>query len=136
MIVVDTNILIYLMLEGPFKEKADEVAKKDNDWIVPKLWRSEFGNVLNLYYKKQLLTHTQTLDILEKALRLLLKKERAVDNYRALILALDSGCTYYDCEYIQLAYQYNVPLITQDKKLLEVFPKIAISMDHFLSGKS
>jgi predicted nucleic acid-binding protein len=39
-----------------------------------------------------------------------------------------SRCSAYDCEYAALAYDLNIPLITEDRGLLEAFPDIACDM--------
>ncbi len=45
MIVVDANIVIYLVYETSFSPMARLVFERDPDWIVPELWEAE---VLNL----------------------------------------------------------------------------------------
>jgi predicted nucleic acid-binding protein len=136
MIVVDNNILVYFILRGPFEKKADQVFICDNDWIMPRLWRSEFGNVISIYHKQNLITRENAKSVWNRAIEILETKEFSVDGSRTLLLALESGCTYYDCEYVQLALQFDVPLITEDKKILKAFPDVAVSMDNFINGKS
>jgi predicted nucleic acid-binding protein len=46
MIVVDTNVLVYLLLPTPHAAQADAILLKDPDWIAPALIHSEFRNVL------------------------------------------------------------------------------------------
>ena len=46
MIVVDTNILAYLIIRGSQSSEADKVYQTDSEWASPPLWRSEFRNVL------------------------------------------------------------------------------------------
>ncbi len=46
MIVVDTNLLAYLLLPTSHTAEADAVLLKDPDWIAPALIHSEFRNVL------------------------------------------------------------------------------------------
>ena len=49
MIVVDTNVIAYLFLEGEHTQEAEEVLKIDPDWVsTTRLWRSEFRSVLAL----------------------------------------------------------------------------------------
>lgn len=45
MIVVDTNIIAYLLLPTPFSEKVDQLYQFDARWVAPLLWKSEFSTV-------------------------------------------------------------------------------------------
>jgi len=41
MIVVDTNLLVYLLLSTPYTAQAEAVMSADSDWIAPGLIHSE-----------------------------------------------------------------------------------------------
>ena len=45
-VVVDTNILAYYWLPGARTEEAVALRRSTDHWYVPKLWRSEFRNIL------------------------------------------------------------------------------------------
>jgi predicted nucleic acid-binding protein len=49
-------------------------------------------------------------------------------------LATSSGCTAYDAEYVVLAQELHVPLVTTDRELLEKFPETAVTPERFLAG--
>lgn len=53
MIVVDTNIIAYLYLQGEHTVQAEKVLQKDSEWMAPPLWRSEFRNVLAFYLRQE-----------------------------------------------------------------------------------
>jgi predicted nucleic acid-binding protein len=55
-----------------------------------------------------------------------------IDSISVLILASQSGCSAYDCEFVSLAKTLDTKFITTDKKLLKAFPDIAISAHNFL----
>jgi len=40
------------------------------------------------------------------------------DFKKSLSLAIQYNITYYDASFVQIAKEYNVPLITEDKKLI------------------
>lgn len=56
MIVVDTNLVAYLLLGGPGVDVANAVFEHDAEWSAPLLWRSEFRNILAGYVRKRQIT--------------------------------------------------------------------------------
>ena len=46
MIVVDTNLVAYLLLPTPYTAQAEAVMEIDSDWVAPVLIHSELRNVL------------------------------------------------------------------------------------------
>ncbi len=131
MIVVDTNIIGYLFLESPTSAMVERALEIDSEWAAPVLWRSEFCNVLALYMRKDLLTLTSSLQTIDSAIEVLAGNEYEVAVYQVLSLAMQSGCSAYDCEFVALAQDLNVLLLTTDKKILATFPDVSISLDEF-----
>lgn len=131
MIVVDTNIIAYLLINGDKTASATDVARNDPEWAAPRLWRSEMRNVLALYVQRGVFSRRAAVLIMEEALAMMQDREFEVESGRVLELAESSGCTAYDCEFVSLAERLSVPLVTSDKKLLSAFPDLAISMDAF-----
>ena len=128
MIVVDTNIISYLLLPTEFSEKASKLYQSDPEWAAPVLWRSEFRNVLALYLRKKLITLSEALVIQEEAEALMLDREFTVPSVSILSLTNISTCSAYDCEFVALARQLSVKLVTEDKKILAEFPDVAVSL--------
>jgi predicted nucleic acid-binding protein len=62
-IVVDTNILAYLLLPYELSAQADVLFKRDPEWVVPILWRSEFRNLLAGYVRRKTLTFDEALEL-------------------------------------------------------------------------
>jgi predicted nucleic acid-binding protein len=133
MIVVDTNILAYLYLPTEYSEQAEKLLLKYPRWIVPVLWRSEFRNVLALYIRKKILTVEQAYDIQSEAEAFLSSHEYDVPSLNILRLIETSECSAYDCEFVALAKINKSILVTQDKKILQQFPDIAMSISHAIS---
>ena len=132
MIVVDTNAIGYLFLSSEHAPSVEKALKKDSEWATPILWRSEFRNVLALYLKKKLITLQQAQQIMNGALELLRGREYEVSSYEVLRLASESKCSAYDCEFIAVANDLNVHLVTVDKQLLREFPSAAIALNAFI----
>ncbi len=132
MIVVDTNIISYLFLNSEYSELAEKSYQKDPHWTAPFLWRSEFRNVLALYLRKEILTLNDAVQIMNQAELLMKDNEYTLLSSDILELALQSNCSAYDCEFISLAKELNIPMITMDHKILKTFPKIAVKPDKFI----
>lgn len=131
MIVVDTNIIASLWVPNDMDEWVYKVLKKDNDWIAPLLWRSEFRNVLSIYLRKNILELPVVLQATEEAEQLMAANEFEVNSTQVLSLVSDSSCSAYDCEFVVLADDLNIQLVTFDKKIILEFPNIAISPKEF-----
>lgn len=46
-------------------------------------------------------------------------------------LAARSGCSAYDCEFVTLARDLDVRLVTLDRQILRSFPKLAVPLEKF-----
>lgn len=133
MIVADTDLIVYLLVEGGFTPQARVVYQKDPEWIAPVLWRSEFRNVLILSLRRGLFSLADALDLMDKAEQLMGGREHDIPSSRILRLAADSGCSAYDCEFVALALDMDVPLVTSDSELIRKFRPTAVSMRAFCS---
>jgi len=132
MIVVDTNIICYFYLTSEFSELAEQLYIKESTWSAPILWRSEFRNVLAFYIRKKLITLSDAIEIFESAEDLLINNEFETSTIQVLKLARDSGCSAYDCEFVNLAQDLSVKLITMDQKIINNFPDTALSIPEYL----
>ena len=135
MIVVDTNILIYLYIQGEHTPSVESLVSIDCTWAAPLLWRSEFRNVLALYLRKKIISLQQALDINAQAEQLMIENEYQPSSEAVLNLVNISNCSAYDCEFVSLAKQFDVPLITEDKKILAEFPQHASQLKHYIKHK-
>ncbi len=129
MIVVDTNIISYLYISDEKSQQVERLLSFDADWRAPVLWRSEFRSVLGQYLRKKHLSFDEVLLIISKAEKLLTDNEYEVPSAQIMQLVNSSKCSAYDCEFVALARDLGVPLVTADKKILREFPAIAISVD-------
>lgn len=132
MIVADTNIISYLFLPTSYSERASQLYRVDPDWAAPELWRSEFRNVLALYLRQSVISLTEALTLQDEAESLMADREFTLPSAAIMNLVANSTCSAYDCEFVALARQLSVKLVTQDEKLLREFPETAVSLDEFL----
>jgi len=131
MIVADTNLLIYLYVQGQRTDESEVVLRRDALWAVPLLWRSEFRNSLIGLVRAHALQLDDALAMIDEAERWLTGREYSVLSRQVLTLASRSGCSAYDCEFVALAQDLEVPLVTTDRQVLKAFPTIAVSPSAF-----
>jgi predicted nucleic acid-binding protein len=134
MIVVDTNVIAYLYLPGERSEQASQALRKDPMWVAPLLWRSEFRSALTLYVRKQRLALADAQEIMEESLRLMSGRECEPASPHVLRLAAESHCSAYDCEFVALAQDMDVPLVTVDSQVLTEFSTLAVSLDDYVAA--
>jgi len=127
-IVVDTNVLAYLLLPYAHSPRADVLFKRDPDWAVPILWRSEFRNLLAGYLRRKTLTFDEILKVQAEAEALVAGNEHEVDSRRVLELVRDSDCSAYDCEFVALAATLGTKVVTMDAKVLKAFPLHSVAL--------
>ena len=131
MIVVDTNVIAYILLPGERTEQAERVFHRDPVWAAPLLWRSEFRNVLAVYMRQGRLSLDQALQLMDNAAILMRDREYEVSSVRILSLVAGTRCSAYDGEFVALAQDLGLSLVTSDARLLAEFPATAIAMDMF-----
>lgn len=133
MIVVDTNILCLRWLPAAETEQADALIERDADWATALLWRWEFRNALTGYIRRGSLTSAAAISICARAEAALWKNELLASPSDVSNLVAQSNCTAYDCEFVAVARQRGVPLVTADRQVLREFPHIAVSLEKFLA---
>jgi len=132
MIVVDTNVIGYTLLASERSRLAEQALVIDSEWAAPMLWRSEFRNVLTQYLRNDRLEFNDCLRIMDTAAALVGGREFIVQAGRVLELVASSTCSAYDCEFIALAQDLGVPLVTVDRQVLNNFPADAIDLTEFV----
>lgn len=134
MIVADTNLIAYLLLKGPHTALAHSVLEQDPIWAVPVLWRSEFRSVLAAYMRQRDLSVREAWRAHELAEGLVGAHEYTLGGEHVLHLVAASPCSAYDCEYVALAEDLGVQLVTSDRDVLRHFPRVAIHPRSFVRG--
>lgn len=131
MIVADVNLAAYLILGGPNAGVAEAVLARDATWAAPLLWRSEFRSILAGHMRQGGLASSEALRAYDLAAGLFGSREFLVSGEQVLDLVARSKCSAYDCEYVALAGELGVPLVTADRELLKAFPGRALSPRQF-----
>jgi predicted nucleic acid-binding protein len=134
MIVSDTNLIVYLNVESEFTDRARQVHALDPDWVFPPVTRSEATNVLVTLTREKWISAEAAAVTLSRIEPRIMVGFRDVSMKAALELAIERGVSAYDAQFVVLARQLRVFLVTEDGKLKRRFPEVALSMESFIEN--
>ena len=60
------------------------------------------------------------------------KGNHLVDSTAVMQLVSQSTCSAYDCEFVALAQELDVSLVTSDRRILRDFPGVAVDPAEFV----
>jgi predicted nucleic acid-binding protein len=93
--------------------------------------KSEFQNVIAACMRRGM-TLQEGKRIMQNA-RLTLENRQVIPSDDEILNLIESSnCRAYDDEFVSLARQLNIFLVTADKQLLKEFPGCAISLEDFI----
>ena len=127
-VVVDTNVLACYWLPGARTEEAVALRRSTDHWYVPKLWRSEFRNILAGFLRRKVMGPDTANALVRAAEAELADFECEIDSVAVMELVSESGCSACDCEFVALARSMGISLVTEDKRIRHDFPGIAVGM--------
>ena len=134
MIVADTNLIAYFAVEGDHTPTAKRVFAKDRVWIAPELWRAEMLSILaGRIRRREDTLEGAELDFLY-AESLMQSHTYAMDFRRVLAVAERTKCSGYDSQYVALAEERNLKLVTNDGGIITNAPHVAMSPEQFLAA--
>lgn len=84
-------------------------------------------------FVKGLLDLNQILQINEAAQMLMFDNEFHMHTTDVMQVASKSRCSAYDYEFVALAQEFGVPLVTSDELVLKEFPDVAMSPVQFVT---
>src|SRR2546422_5271298 len=116
MVLVDTNVLAYLLIQGDRTAAAQELRQRDPDWRSEALILVEFSNVLASSMAIRDLRLDTAQRLLSNAVNLLENKLARVAHADALAVASKFGTTAYDARFLTLAHQTGPKLVTDDRQ--------------------
>ena len=126
MIVVDTNVIAYLLIRGERSEAMDRLQDQDSEWIAPRLWLDEFLNILCTCERNGGIGSAQAVELLGDALALMEGSSYDVPPDRVLAVARRTGCSGYDSQYVALAEDLGLRLYTCDQRILRKCSDLAV----------
>jgi predicted nucleic acid-binding protein len=130
-IVADTNLIGYMLIDGEQTGSARKVWTRDPDWAMPPLWRSEFLNVLVVAHRAGALDRQQVVETWRRSTLFMNATELEPDGEQVLKIALDRDLSAYDAQFVTVATELGVPLVTADQRVLDRCPDIAVSIHNF-----
>ena len=132
MIVADAAVIAGLTISSEHSALAEAAYEADAEWAAPALWLSEYRDTLAKYMQRKSMSLESALLSLRSAEEIIGERQYQVASEKVLALAASSRCTAYDCEYVALAQDLKVLLVTTDKQLLRAFPRVAVSLEQFV----
>jgi predicted nucleic acid-binding protein len=133
-IAVDNDVISYFWLEAGRTEAARKARERDADWHAPRLWRSEFRNVLYQHMAHRGLSRADAQQIAETVEADMDGATYPVSSADVLRLSDEADHPTYDCEYVALAQELGVMLVTGDETVADQFPDTAVLLEDFAQG--
>jgi predicted nucleic acid-binding protein len=128
MIVVDTNVVVYLLTGAGPGEAAKALLEKDPEWAAPAILLSELRNVLAGLVRGGRLKPSQAQEMCGDAEEILGDRIAYVPSGPVLEMALAEGLSAYDAEFVVLARSLGVSLVTGDQGILDGAPDVAVGL--------
>jgi predicted nucleic acid-binding protein len=125
-IVADTNLVAYLVINGEFTEAATDALRVDPEWVAPSQLFYELLNLLSTYTRQKRLTIDQAVDAYRRARSVVHEMPFESDARVVLELSCGSRLAAYDCVFVAAAMSSDLPLVTFDRQLREAYPATAI----------
>ena len=133
MVVVDTNILAYLLIKGDRTRDAQALFARDAGWKSEAFVLIEFSNILATYLRAKSLTQIQAYALLDEAE----KRMTGLINLphgRALLVAEQFAVSVYDARFLGAAQTLKARLVTEDIRLRQAAPALTISLSDALAA--
>ena len=134
MIIADNNIIVPIFLDEPHSSTCEELYEKEARWITPYLWQSEFKHVLTRSVKIEQFTIEGARQVFETADSAFSPLQQAVDHKQSFDLSLRYRLSGYDGEYVWLAENLQLPLVTFDKEVLKRASHVAVHPEEYLAS--
>ena len=132
MIVVDTNVIAYLLIEGDRTVDAQALRLADPDWRSEPFLLVEFSNLLATQVRARALSAAQAKSLLESAGQQVAAWGE-VPHAEALAAALDHQVSAYDARFVACARRLGAPLVTEDSRLRAATPGLSMSIAEAVS---
>jgi predicted nucleic acid-binding protein len=134
MLLVDTNVVAYLLIEGDRTEVAHRLRARDSDWRSEAFLLVEFTNMLASSIATKRMTLPLATDFLARATALFEGKLGRVPHALVLATATRHRVSAYDARFLALADQLGARLVTEDARLRRTAPALTQSLAEALAA--
>ena len=135
MLLVDTNVVAYLLIEGDHTKAAQKLHSRDSDWRSEAFLLVEFTNVLASSIAMKRMTLSLAQDLLAKASTLFDGKLGRIPHTSVLATAARHRISAYDARFLALAGELGTRLVTEDTKLRAAAPALTQSLAEALATR-
>ena len=125
-IAADTNIFLAVSLNEAEKRRIIAITK-DTSIFAPEILPYEIGSALSAMVKRKKLTKAQALDA-EKITNLIPVRLLSVVGHESLKIATENNIYAYDAYFLQCAKANSLPLLTLDKRMMQVAEQLGIQL--------
>ncbi len=132
MIVADTMLMAYLVIQTPFSDECQRLRQVEPEWVAPRYVEVELQNVLWQYLRRGDFSLEEALLRYETAMAFV-RRVFDVSVEAAMHLAHTYDCSPYDTRFAALAADLGVSLVTYDQRLLDRIP-VAVSPSAFMTS--
>ena len=133
MVIVDTNVVAYLLIHGDHTAAAQKLHARDPDWRSESFLLVEFTNVLASSIVTKRMTFPVAWDFLARTIALFEGKLARVAHPLVLEVAARHRVSAYDARFLALARQLGRPLVTEDTRLRAAAPALTQSLAEALA---
>jgi predicted nucleic acid-binding protein len=133
-LIIDTNVVAYLLIEGDYTAAARSLHRRDDDWRSEAFVMVEFTNVLTASIAAGRMDLVLAQRFLADATSLLQGKLTSIPHDPVVSLAVQYRVTAYDARFLALAQQLGSRLVTEDVKLRAAAPALTQSLAEALAA--
>jgi predicted nucleic acid-binding protein len=127
-VLVDTNVVAYLLIEGDHTAAAQRLRQRDSDWRSEAFVMVEFTNVLAASVAAKRMSLTLAQRFLLDAHSLFDGKLARLPHGPILATAAQYRVSAYDARFLTLAQHVGLRLVTEDAKLRLAAPALTQSL--------
>ena len=133
MLLIDTNVVAYLLIEGDHTKAAQKLHSRDSDWRSEAFLLVEFTNLLASSIAMKRMTLSLAGNFLARAVALFDGKLARIPHASVLAVAARHRVSAYDARFLALADQLGRRLVTEDAKLRAAAPALTQSLAEALA---